>query len=282
MKILVTGATGFVGQNVIPKLIQQNHEVIATSTDIQKAKTFAWYNDVKYIECDYHKEDIDYYRKFDRPEAVIHLAWKGLPNYNAPFHVTDNLPVNSKLLKNFVDNDIRKLVVVGTCYEYGMQNGCLAEDLCTNPVTQYGLAKDTLRKFLEFVTRDTETSFNWVRLFYLYGEGQTNAILPQLDRAIGRGDKIFNMSMGEQLRDYLSIEQATQYLRVITEQRSVDGIINCCLGKPISIRRLIENRIEQRNAKISLNLGYYPYISHEPMAFWGNTTKLKCLIGDKQ
>lgn len=279
MKVLVTGATGFIGQHVISTLLADGQKVIATSSNEEKAKTFDWYSEVDYVEFDYHKESLNYYNFFGKPDALIHLAWNGLPNYNEPFHIEENLPMNCRFLKNFVKNNIGKLVISGTCYEYGMQDGCLQESCCTQPVTQYGLAKDTLRKYTEYILKDSITSFNWVRLFFLYGQGQNpRSLLPQLEKAIADGDKVFNMSMGEQLRDYLPVEKAAQHICKIVMQKDVEGIVNCCSGKPISVRRLVENYISAHDTNISLNLGYYPYPEYEPMAFWGDNTKLEKIV----
>lgn len=275
MKILVTGATGFIGHHVVPCLLDRGLNVIATSRNKSKAKSYAWYNEVEYIECDYHNCTLDYYNYFGKPDVIIHLAWDGLPNYKDPLHVEKNLPANCLFLRNFLEGGIKKMVVTGTCYEYGMQCGCLHESDITQPVTQYGLAKDTLRKYLEFLVPNTRTSFNWVRLFYIYGEGQNQkSLLPQLERAISDGKIEFNMSGGEQLRDYLSVEDVARDLCAIALQNEVNGIINCCSGNPISIRRLVEERIAMLNSDIRLNLGYYPYPDYEPMAFWGDTNKL--------
>lgn len=276
MRVLVTGATGFIGHHVISCLLDQGADVIATSCNKNKAKNYEWYREVEYIECDYYKELLDYYNFLGEPDVIIHLAWSDLPNYKNPYHVETNLPANCVFLKNFVERGIKKMVVAGTCYEYGMQSGCLYESNVTQPVTQYGLAKDTLHKYLEFLVHDTQISFNWVRLFYLYGAGQNqNSLLPQLERAISEGKKIFNMSGGEQLRDYLSVEDAAHNLCAIALQSEANGTVNCCSGNPISIRRLVEERIKMLHSDIALNLGYYPYPDYEPMAFWGDITKLR-------
>ncbi|MCK4859475.1 MAG: NAD-dependent epimerase/dehydratase family protein, partial [Candidatus Omnitrophica bacterium] len=121
--------------------------------------------------------------------------------------------------------------------------------------------------------------FKWIRLFYMYGNGQNpSSLLPQLDNALERGDEIFNMSGGEQLRDYLPVEKVAEYVTKISLQNKVLGVINCCSGKPISIRKLVENHMKNRGKTIKLNLGYYPYSDYEPMAFWGDNTKLNSII----
>ncbi len=281
MKILVTGATGFIGQHVISSLLDNEQTIIATSTSEEKAKKFDWYNKVEYLELDYYNQNFDYYNYFKKPDVLVHLAWKGLPNYKEPFHFEKNLPVECRFLKNFVDHNIRKLVVAGTCLEYGIQNGCISEDSMTFPITQYALAKDSLRKYLELILKDFATSFNWVRFFYLYGNAQNpKSLLSQLKKAICDGDTVFNMSDGEQLRDYLSVEDVASYVCTIALQDRVNGIVNCCSGKPISVRRLVEENVKELKSDIKLNLGYYSYLEYEPMAFWGDTTKLRKIIGE--
>ncbi len=74
------------------------------------------------------------------------------------------------------------------------------------------------------------------------------------------------------------MEKVAQYLCYMALQKNVEGVVNCCSGKPISVRRLVENYISKRDANISLNLGFYPYPEYEPMAFWGSTKKLQTLL----
>ncbi|HRR51747.1 MAG TPA: NAD(P)-dependent oxidoreductase [Candidatus Cloacimonas sp.] len=278
-RVLVTGATGFIGSYVVPQLLERGLKVIASSRNENKAENYDWYSKVEYLECDYNNSNLDYYNYFWEPDIIIHLAWDGLPNYKDPFHVERNLPANCLFLKNFIESGVKRMVVTGTCYEYGMQCGCLHESVPTQPVTYYGLAKDTLHKYLQYLVQDTQTSFNWVRLFYIYGKGQNpNSLLPQLEKAISEGKKEFNMSGGEQLRDYLPVEDAARNICIIALQNKITGTVNCCSGTPISIRRLVEERIAMLKSDIKLNLGYYPYSDYEPMAFWGDTSKLREIL----
>ena len=173
------------------------------------------------------------------------------------------------------------MVVTGTCFEYGMQSGALSEDMEAKPDNPYGLAKDTLRKFLEQLQKKIDFKLKWVRLFYMYGKGQSpNAILSQLDKALENGETDFNMSGGEQLRDYLPVEKVAEYIVKIVMQDKIHGVINCCSGTPISIKSLAENYLKKKQKSIHLNLGYYPYPDYEPMAFWGDDKKLKMALED--
>jgi len=162
-----------------------------------------------------------------------------------------------------------------------MQNGPLAEPLTPNPTTSYGFAKNVLRNQLEYLTaKSKSTELTWARLFYLWGEGQAaTSIYPTLSAAVARNEKIFEMSSGEQLRDYLSVVNVADYLVRLSFLSQGSGIINVCSGQPISIRRLVEYWIKENEWNIQLNFGSYPYPDYEPMAFWGDAKKLNALMG---
>ena len=95
---------------------------------------------------------------------------------------------------------------------------------------------------------------------------------------MNRGDEVFNMSAGEQLRDYLPVEKVAEYIVKVATQNKVSGIINCCSGSPISIRKLVEDYLRINKKTIELNLGYFSYPPYEPMAFWGDTSKLEKIL----
>ena len=273
--ILITGATGFVGNHLIRELLQKNLVLIATSRSKADANKFPWINDVEFIPSDLNEARDDWYSHFGEPDLLIHLAWEGLPNYKELFHCERNLPSNYVFLKNMVENGLARIVVAGTCFEYGMHGGELREDMDTMPNTPYAVAKDSLRQCLEQLNNKIDFDLKWLRLFYMYGKGQNpNSVLSQLQTALDQGDRVFKMSDGTQLRDYLSVEKAANYISRISTQDKVNGVINCCSGKPISIRTLVENYLYQNNKNIKLQLGYYPQADYEPAVFWGNTDKL--------
>ena len=266
-KILVTGATGFIGNYVIEQLLQQkNCTVLASSSNIEKARKASWFASVKYISFNLKDFDnkINYYEFFDRPDLMIHLAWEGLPNYKASFHLDENLPRHYLFVKNCIENGLKDITITGTCFEYGMQEGKLSEDMNCRPANSYAIAKDTLRKQILKLQIEKGFQFKWIRLFYMYGVGQNpNSLLSQLDKALSNCEVVFNMSGGEQERDYLPINRVAAYIIKIALQKKVTGIINCCSGQPISVRMLVENYLRDKNKSIELNLGYYPYTDYE-------------------
>ncbi len=282
-KILVTGATGFIGNYVIEQLLQKGYSVIATSSSLEKAKEATWYSQVKYLPLDLKNLDdsIDYYTYFENPDAMIHLAWEGLPNYKETFHVEENLPRHYKFLKNLLRNGLKDITVSGTCLEYGMKEGCLTENIECKPDNSYAIAKYELWKKLAQLANHSGFHFKWVRIFYIYGKGQSpKSLFSQLDNALETHEKVFNMSGGEQERDFLHVEKVAEYIIQIALQNKITGVINCCSGNPVKVKDFVEDYLKRQNKHIELNLGYYPYNDYEEMRFWGNNLKLKSIKND--
>lgn len=238
-----------------------------------------WLDDVQFVACDLHGTQ-DPAAALGVPDLLVHLAWPGLPNYKDLFHIDRNLPADYRFIQRMVEAGTRQVMVTGTCFEYGMQSGPLSELDHALPANPYGVAKNSLRMHLEMLNSRHPFVLKWVRLFYLHGAGQNpRSVLAQLDQAIDDGLPVFDMSGGEQLRDYLPIERVAGHLASLGEHPGFSGIVNCCSGRPISVRRLVEDRIAERGVAIQLNLGHYPYPDHEPFAFWGCRRRLDALVG---
>ncbi len=283
-KVLVTGATGFIGNYVIQELLKYNCLVIASSAGRTNAENAAWSDKVSYLPFDLgdFNNTVNYFDFFQQPDLLIHLAWEGLPNYKSSFHVETNLPRHFAFLRNLVQHGLRDLAVTGTCFEYGMQEGCLNEEMPANPANPYGIAKDSLRKKLEQLQKQQPFAFKWVRLFYMYGKGQNpNSLLSQLDKALADKAGNFDMSGGEQVRDFLPVEKVAAWIVKLALQDKVQGIINCCSGEPLTVKQFVENYLRTINQHIVLNLGVYPYPDYEPMRFWGDNRKLKKIINNE-
>jgi dTDP-6-deoxy-L-talose 4-dehydrogenase (NAD+) len=280
MNVLVTGAGGFIGNYVIKELLRNGHTVIASDISNTKIVDRDWADNVTFIECDISKLPKDVFKLFKQPELMIHLAWHGLPKYKELHHFEETLVYNYFFLKQMLQSGLKDISVTGTCLEYGMQEGELSESLLTNPNNSYAIAKDTLRKFIEELQRKLNFDFKWIRLFYMYGEGQSqNSILSQLQKAIDANEPVFNMSKGEQERDYLPVEKVAEYIVAIATQKKVQGVINCSSGTKVRIKDLVNNYLQKTNQSIKLNLGYYPYPDYEPMSFWGRNNKLNSILG---
>jgi dTDP-6-deoxy-L-talose 4-dehydrogenase (NAD+) len=277
VKIAVTGATGFLGRHVVAELERQSlSPILICRPSTQIPEGLSKHTVVRIDFRDPSAEALDRVRE---PDVLIHLAWGMLPDYRSLRHFEDELPMHYCFLKALVESGLKSLLVAGTCAEYGMQSGPLSEEFEAQPASPYGFAKDALRRQLEYLQQVRPFNLTWARLFYLFGEGQAEySLLPQLTKAAKRGDHAFNMSSGEQLRDYLPIAEAVKHIVSLAMTARQFGIVNVCSATPISVRKLVEGWVSENGWSIELRLGHYPHPDYEPMAFWGNRDKLnRCL-----
>ena len=165
---------------------------------------------------------------------------------------------------------MKQVIVTGTCVEYGMQSGALSEEMRTDPFLPYAVAKDALHRFLESLQTEYSFNFKWVRLFYMFGKGQDkNSLLSQLDMAIFNNHSSFNMSKGDQLRDYLPVDEVSRRIVKLLDSPDIDGTINICNGRPTSVLSIVKSHIKKRQSNLTINTGYFPYPDYEPLEFWG-------------
>ena len=271
MKIAVTGASGFLGTHVLRALaLRADVSVVATSRTAPKAMPA----NVEFISSDVAEPE-GVFARLERPDVVIHLAWNGLPNYMSLHHFESELPNQYRFLRDLVADGLPRLVVTGTCYEYGMREGALCEGDPTEPTNPYGYAKDALRRQLEMLAAVEPFQLIWARLFYMWGEGQApNSLYPQLKAAVERGEANFAMSFGDQLRDYLPVETVADSLACLALAVDETGTVNICSGVPISVRALVEHWIDDHQWAITPDRGKYAYPNYEPFAFWGSSQRL--------
>lgn len=260
MSVVVTGGTGFIGTKVVEYLKSQNVSV----------------KGLGHKDASIRQDPRGLYSNFGCPETVLHLAWENSKNFKS-FSNLDQLPYHFNFLKGLVEQGLKHLVVAGTGFEYGLSSGPLKETDKTDPVTAYGLAKDTLRRELSLLKRERDFTLTWVRIFYIYGDCQAKTLYTLLKAGALRGDKTFPMSKGEQLRDFLPLEAVARGLGELALMKKDLGIVNLGSGVPRSVLGLVQDWIAQNHWDIRPEPGAYPYPDYEPMAFWADTTKLKSL-----
>ena len=212
-----------------------------------------------------------------RPSHIILLSWPGLPNYAGLFHITRNLPACIDFINQLVASGLQRLVLTGTCYEYGLQCGALSEIQLADPVNCYSIAKDCLRRTISSKF-EAKLTWCWARIFYAYGAGQNpNSLLSSLDLAIQTGQESFEMSSGRQLRDFIHVHEVAKHLLTLAVHQDAAGVYNVGTGIPRSVLEMAEEKIRSYDSNIVLNKGVYPDRPDEPLAFWAQIEKLESL-----
>ncbi len=267
-KIHLIGSNGFIGKNLV-KNYPKNNFILWSHSKNTNTNYFDLLNEESW------KDLIK-----QMPKVVVLLSWPGLPNYNDSFHVRRNLPACIRLFEILKKNGLKKIVITGTCYEYGLSNGSVNEEYITNPINQYAIAKDTLRKAIFCMSKNSKIKICWLRIFYVYGEDQNkNAIYPSLINSIRSGNT-FNISSGRQIRDFVSINQITEYLNLLINKKNIHGIFNGGSGDPISIIEFVENIIKRKDSNIKVNRNFYPDRDDEPLAFWADMKKMQNILNN--
>ena len=115
-EVIVTGATGFIGQHLVPLLLRNGKKVIAVARDEKKAKSFEWFDDVHFVSTAISEgtKHLD----ISQGMSLIHLAWSGLPNYKSKFHFELNLPESYNFIKACIAGGVSQVLATGTCFEY--------------------------------------------------------------------------------------------------------------------------------------------------------------------
>ena len=276
MKIAITGATGFIGRHVRSLLVKTDHVVVLVVRNVKKVGDIAASEEI--VVADLSQARTDWFELFGKPDAVLHLAWGGLSNYMDSYHVDVELPMQLKFLQSLIDSGLKKLVVAGTCYEYGLSSGAISESQMTNPNTPYGIAKDSLRKALFEIRSKKDFELTWARVFYPYGEGQSeNSIYSQLTKAISSDEKEFAMGSGVQMLDFIQVTRVAKVLRTfVTETKGV-GLINVGSGEPQSVIEFVKKLIYHFESNIVPRVGAVADREYESLSFWSDNDLLDSL-----
>lgn len=275
MRVAITGASGFIGQHVLRELASRSLETIVAARHVSRLSAPF----VREVLLDIHAPEPQLFDTLGRPDVLLHFAWAGLPQYDSTHHVAVELPAQASFLTACVRSGIKRILVTGTCFEYGLASGELEETCALAPATRYGEAKARLLEHLSSLRETTPFELVWPRLFYLYGNGQSpNSIYSQLQAAIARGDTSFDMSGGEQVRDYLAVENAARLLVDLALGAGDVGPVNLCSGIPTRLSDQVGRWIAETGSSIRMNLGQFPYPKFEPMEFWGSRRKLDHIL----
>ena len=276
MKILITGANGYLGQGIVKQLLDDGVYVVAaghTADMIDKRAEIRC--------CDLFGVE-NPYEYFGKPDAVLHLAWHNGFKHSAESHIAE-LPDHYMFLKKLIEEGIHKVTVMGSVHEIGFYEGSVDENTPANPQSLYGIAKNALRQAVEIKCKECGTEFQWIRGFYIVGNTSHGcSIFSKITEAENENKKEFPFTTGMNQFDFIDYDRFCRQVSAVTEQDDVSGIINCCSGRPERIGDRVERFIKDNNYHIKLQYGAFPERTYDSKAIWGNSKKIESIIEKKK
>ena len=280
MKILVTGATGFIGRPVLDLLTRNDHQVLALVrpphdvAGIENSSVRCLRGDLADLAS--LKPEI---RSFD-PEAVIHLAWQGIPDFSpslCQLNLSQSIALIDLLIK---ETRCQKIVMSGSCYEYGRSQGPCEESQLTAPASFFTLAKSSLYQYASLRCQEKKISCVWMRPFYVYGPGQRKkSLIPTLIDAFSNQtapgiNNPFNAN------DFIYVEDVAEGFCRAAGTDVPSGIYNLGSGHATSVIDICE-LVEQQTSGPT---GFTQQIRRASSAqssvnFWADMRKVQKIFG---
>lgn len=277
MRILVTGANGYIGEGVVARLASTNHTIIAT--DIMKMSK-EQFDNVKYIPANLFELD-EPYSYFEKPEMVIHLAWRDGFKHDSINHINE-LPKHYDFIKKMVDGGVDKVCVMGSMHEVGFYEGCIKEDTPCNPQSLYGIAKNALRESVELLCKGQDVKFIWLRGYYIVGNSESGcSIFSKITQAEKNCESSFPFTTGQNQYDFIDYDKFCSLVVQASLQDKVMGVIECCSGQPEKLADRVERFISDNGYKINLAYGTFPDRAYDSKAVWGSSEKIRLIERNK-
>lgn len=271
--VLVTGAGGYIGRFVVKTLLDSGVKVTAVGHNIEHVDDRARKLDINIFE-----EYDNIFEMLGSPDVCLHMAWKDGFIHNSDAHMQYLYP-HYKFIKDMIDGGLKHIAVMGTMHEIGYHEGEVNEDTPTNPYSLYGIAKNSLRQALDVMLKDKDIVFQWLRAFYIYGDDSKNSsIFSKIMQAEKDNKESFPFTTGNNMYDFISVDELAYQITQCVLQSEITGIINCCSGVPITLRDMVESFIAKNEYKIKLDYGVYPDRPYDSPAIWGDNKKIQQII----
>ncbi len=272
MKILVTGANGYLGQGVVKSLLDFGENVVATGHSSEFIDSRA-----ETKKCDLFSIE-NPFEYFGEPDAIVHLAWKDGFKHSSLSHIIE-LPHHYDFLTKLIDSGIKQVCVVGSMHEIGFWEGSINENTPANPLSLYGIAKNALRQSIQIQTKDKDFVFQWIRGYYIVGNADRGcSIFSKITQAAKEGKKTFPFTLGLNQFDFIDYEKMCHQIAAVVRQNKVNGIINCCSGRPEKLADRVERYIQENKYDIKLEYGAFPDRPYDSKAVWGDDKKIREIL----
>jgi nucleoside-diphosphate-sugar epimerase len=274
MKILLTGATGFLGSHIAEALLKDKHQLILTkrgSSDLWRCTSFAslckWTN----TDNENWEDDI---RNFN-PSVIINTAWDGVSaNYRENWvSQINNLFFQQKLLSIASETGVELIIGMGSQAEYGEFNGCVNELYPANPTSAYGAAKLCALTLLKTFCEQNNIRWYWFRLFSCFGERESEDwLIPSAIKKMLTSDGM-DLTSGEQKYSYLYIKDVARLFSAAVDSLAENGVYNISSATQRSLKEVLTLVREYIDPSFKLNWGRLPYRKNQSMLNGGDMQK---------
>ena len=165
MKVLVTGANGYLGQGIVKAILDMGNKVVAVDFSTENID-----NRAEKISCNLFEIE-NPYDYFGKPDVLLHLAWRdGFVHYSDA-HIED-LPKHVHFIELFAESEISTIAVMGSMHEIGFFEGSIDEYTPCHPQSYYGISKNALRDITQIICQKNNKVFQWLRGYYIVGNSK--------------------------------------------------------------------------------------------------------------
>ena len=235
MKVLVTGASGFIGRNFLDYLkLVTDLEVFVLSLNASSFDKYIWSN-VTFIELKSDLSNMKEKLHQIKPEILVHLGWKGIPDYSIN-NSLDNVIWSVDLVRAAIGSGVKRVISTGSCWEYLEPTGAVDEEWPIDRGNAFKLAKSSVREFISLMCSEAEVEFVWLRLFYVYGYYQNrHSLIPSLIHQLKLNVAPYANNPNPRV-DFINASYVSEILYQCIKKRALEGIFN--LGSGTSTRVL--------------------------------------------